>query len=594
MLQIKWVWKNLQQRGKSQYIIGIILAVVYSALSIVNPQLSSIIVDNVIVGTVNESGEVVRNMEYLVPVALSMIGVTVIMHISNFISCMLAEHSSQNLVLNLRKYLYNNIQNQEMGFFDIFRTGDIMTRLTGDLDMLRHSISYLFRTILVYTLLLVCGISASFAINSRFALCLIAVLPVTVIVSKVYGKKIHPLFVKIRNSLSDINVCAQENIEGNRVVKAFASEEFEKERFRTRNKAFYDANLETNRVWLKFYLPLTFSGQYMGVVIPLLGSFFLIKGWMTAGELSAFSMLTWTLAGPLGGLVNLLNDVQRFFASAEKVIEIYYQCPTIQNKDDGLILTDDFEGHIRFEDVSFRFKGETILENITFDIAPGQTVAIMGETGCGKTTIINLLERFYDVKEGRITIDGINVKRWNLQSLRSKFGVATQDVFLFSDTVEGNIAYGNVNMSMADVEKSAQIAQVTFVSRLVDGYDTIIGERGVGLSGGQRQRIALARALAIKPRILILDDTTSAVDMETEELIQRGLDSLEFPCTKIIIAQRISSVKHADKIIVLNNKRIEEMGTHEELLKNKGYYYGIHCIQNGIEEDGEEADYGQK
>ncbi|MBE6883917.1 MAG: ABC transporter ATP-binding protein [Ruminococcaceae bacterium] len=593
MLQIKWVWKNLKGM-RAQFITGIALSLVYALMSIINPHLSSLIVDNVIVGTVNEAGETVRNMDYLVPVALSMIGVTFAMQVANYFGIVLSDTAGQGFIYNMRKRLYQNMQNQEMSFFDLYRTGDLMTRLTGDLDMVRHAIAYIFRQLLVCVVLFLSGSIAAFVINPRFAVCLVIVTPIIFLLSSTYFKKIRPCYVQVRNSLSDLNTCAQENIEGNRVIKAFASEKFENDQFRAKNKAFYDINLETNLVWLKFYPYIEFFAQYMSIAILFAGGIFLIKGWMTAGELSAFSMLTWTISDPLRTLGVLLNDFQRFFASTDKIMEVYYQCPTIQNKDDGLILDKDFEGHIRFEDVTFRFKGETVLENVTFDIEPGQTVAIMGETGSGKTTLINLLERFYDVKEGRITMDGINVKRWNLQSLRSKFGVATQDIFLFSDTVEGNIAYGGDFISMEQVKKSSETAQVDFIGRLPNGYDTIIGERGVGLSGGQRQRIALARALAIKPRILVLDDTTSAVDMETEELIQRGLNSLDFPCTKIIIAQRISSVKNADKIIVLRNKHVEEIGTHSELLANKGYYYEINCIQNGSDEDGEEADYGQK
>lgn len=584
MLQFKWVWKNLKG-AHGRFIAGLILAVVYAILCTINPYLSSIIVDKVIVGHVNEMGETVREMQYLVPVALAMIGVTLLAETAIYFCVVLSDLASQHFMLNMRKRLYSNMQNQEMDFFDLYRTGDLMTRLTGDLDMIRHAVSYLFRQLLVCVVLFVSGTIASFTINVKFALCLIVITPFIFILSSVYSKKIHPYYIRIRDTLSDLNTCAQENIDGNRVIKAFASEEFENQKFKKKNRAFYDINLETNLEWLKFYPYYELSGQYMTIMILLVGSIFLITGQMTAGELSAFSMLTWMLSSPLSTIGMLLNDFQRFFASVDKVMEVYYQCPTIQNKDDGLILDKDFEGHIRFEDVTFRFKGETVLENVSFEIEPGQTVAIMGETGCGKTTLINLLERFYDVKEGRITLDGINIKRWNLQSLRSKFGVATQDIFLFSDTVEGNIAYGSDNIPIEQVKKSSEIAQVDFINRLPDGYDTIIGERGVGLSGGQRQRIALARALAIKPRILVLDDTTSAVDMETEELIQNGLNNLDFPCTKIIIAQRISSVKHADKIIVLRDKHVVETGTHEELLENKGYYYDINRIQNGVDEE---------
>ena len=584
MLQFKWVWKNLKGvRGR--FIGGLILAVLYALMGVVNPYLSSVIVDKVIVGTVNSAGETVREMQYLVPVAVGMIIATLLMETAIYFCAVLSDSAAQRFIYNMRKRLYANMQNQEMSFFDLYRTGDLMTRLTGDLDMVRYAISYIFRQLLVCIVLFLSGAVASFTINPKFALCLVVITPFIFILSSIYSRKIHPYYVRVRDTLSDLNTCAQENIEGNRVIKAFASEQFENDKFRGKNRAYYDINLATNLQWLRYYPIFEFAGQYMNIVIILAGGIFLINGWMSAGELSAFSMLTWMLSGPLSTIGMLLNDFQRFFASTDKVMEVYYQCPTIQNKDDGLILDKDFEGRIRFEDVTFRFKGETVLEHVSFEIEPGQTVAIMGETGCGKTTIINLLERFYDVKEGRITLDGINVKRWNLQSLRSKFGVATQDIFLFSDTVEGNIAYGGEDISMEQVKQSAATAQVDFINRLPNGYDTIIGERGVGLSGGQRQRIALARALAIKPRILVLDDTTSAVDMETEELIQKGLDNLDFPCTKIIIAQRISSVKNADKIIVLRDKHVVETGTHEQLLANKGYYYEINRIQNGIDEE---------
>jgi len=285
---------------------------------------------------------------------------------------------------------------------------------------------------------------------------------------------------------------------------------------------------------------------------------------------------------------SLINDLQRFMASANKIIEVYYARPIIIDRPDAVDHKERFNGEIEFKNVSFKYDNTTVLENISFKINPGETVAIMGETGSGKTSLVNLIPRFYDATSGEVLVDGINVRMLKLNQLRGNIGMATQDVLLFSDTIDGNIAFGNSSMPEDEVKQYAKLAAADeFISKMQDGYETIIGERGVGLSGGQKQRISLARALAIKPAILILDDTTSAVDLETEKYIQESLKSLDFPCTKIIIAQRISSTKDADKIIILKDGKIAEMGTHDELLRLGGYYSEVFSLQNeGFEKVG--------
>ena len=303
--------------------------------------------------------------------------------------------------------------------------------------------------------------------------------------------------------------------------------------------------------------------------VPFLGGLFIIWGEITPGELTIFTSLAWALANPMRNLGNLINDMQRFAASANKIIEVYYSRPLIVDRQDA----EDHpqpKGKIEFRDVSFSFGSVKVLDHVSFTVEPGQTLAVMGPTGSGKTTLINLLSRFYDVDGGQVLVDDCDVHFWKLQQLRHAVGTATQEVFLFSDTVEGNIVFGN------------QAAE--FVVKMPESYDTIVGERGVGLSGGQKQRLALARAMAVEPAVLVLDDTTSALDMETEKYIQQQLRELPYACTKIIIAQRISSVKDADQIIVLQNGEIAERGTHEELLKNKGYYWETYALQNGIED----------
>jgi ATP-binding cassette subfamily B protein len=299
--------------------------------------------------------------------------------------------------------------------------------------------------------------------------------------------------------------------------------------------------------------------------------------------------LSWALASPMRNLGMLLNDIQRFFASANKVIELYYAKPEIADLPDAVDVDGPSKGGVTFRHVTFKYGREKVLDDVSFDIKPGQTVGIIGPTGSGKTTIANLIMRFYDANSGSVMFDGIDVKRYRLSRLRSSIAMATQDVFLFSDTVDGNIAYNDPDMPEEQVLRCAEEADCDeFIKGMTDGYNTIIGERGIGLSGGQRQRLALARALAKQPALLILDDTTSAVDLETEKLIQKNLADLPFECTKIIIAQRISSIKDADRIMVVRHHRIEEEGTHEQLIEKHGYYYSVNRLQkNGFDTLGE-------
>jgi len=386
----------------------------------------------------------------------------------------------------------------------------------------------------------------------------------------------------MRERLADMNTAAQENIAGNRVVKAFAREEYEKERFEKKNRAFMDSHLRINKLWLSFFPVIELLVNAIQLVTVFVGGLFIIRGELTPGELAVFTGLSWAVSNPMRELGNLINDLQRFSTCAAKVMELYYAVPSVTDAPDA-VTHGKVRGKIEFDHVSFSFDNKPVLTDVSFSVEPGQTVAVMGPTGSGKTTMISLLARFYDVTEGSVRVDGCDVKNWFLNELRGGIGTATQDVFLFSDTVEGNIAFGDQDLTLDEVKDFARRSDAAeFADKLPEGYDTIIGERGVGLSGGQRQRIALARALAVRPGILVMDDTTSAVDSETEQYIQDQLRSLPFDCTKFIIAQRISSMRDADLILVLQEGRITERGTHQELLEKRGYYWQTYCLQYGL------------
>ncbi len=579
--QIKWLWENMDAPYRRRHIIALCICVFSCILLLVNPALSRQLVDDVIMA---------RNPEPLLRILAIMLIVKLGREGSRYLMVIFLESDAQNVVFNLRRRLFEKLQYNDMRFFDDHRTGDLMTRMSADLDWCRHFLCYIDYRIIDAICTFLFATVYLFFVNWKLTLLLIVITPILLLITKLFSKHVRPRFVAMREKLSDMNTAAQENIAGNRVVKAFAREEYEKQRFEEKSHAFMDSHLRINKLWLTFFPMIELLVNAIQLVMVFVGGLLIIQSnlhpeirpVMTPGTLAIFTGLSWAVSNPMRELGNLINDLQRFSTSAAKVMELHYGKPEIVDAPDA-VDHERMQGKIEFRHASFRIDNKTILTDVSFTVQPGQTVAVMGPTGSGKTTLIHLLSRFYDVTDGEVLVDGCDVKQWKLQQLRGGIGTATQDVFLFSDTVEGNIAFGNQAMTLDEVKDFARRADAAeFVEHLSEGYDTIIGERGVGLSGGQRQRIALARALAVKPSILVMDDTTSAVDSETEQYIQQQLRQLPFPCTKFIIAQRISSMRDADLILVLQNGRITEQGTHKELLEMRGYYWQTYCLQYGI------------
>ncbi len=578
MFILRWLWKNMKG-DRALYIFALFLTIVSQSMYIITPHFTQQIVDTFLVG--EQAAENLRNgSDLLLKMLFAMVGFTLLRGIIQYSANMSYEKTSQGLIYRIRKVLFDKIEAQDAGFYNRYRTGDIMTRVTSDLDMIRHSVAWIIKTTLECVVLFTVSVVYFFSIDWLMAICMLVLTPFILVITKKFKNVVGPFYVDLREKFSELNTCAEENISGNRVVKAFAREEFEINKFDEKNKAYNNANKKSAFTWLNFFPYLEITAQSLAVICLICGGLFVIGGRITIGEYAAFAGLIWTISNPMRTLGNIVNDYQRFTASANKIIELYYAHPAIIDREDAVELGRRVEGKIEFKNVSFAYGKTEVLKNISFTVNPGEKVAIMGATGSGKTTLINLIPRIYDVTDGEVLVDGVNVRMMKLKELRGSIGIATQDVLLYSDTIEGNICFGNIDLPEEEVQKYAQCADAhNFITRTSDGYDTIIGERGVGLSGGQKQRISLARALAVKPSILILDDTTSAVDLETEKHIQDALANLDYNCTKIIIAQRISSAKDADRIIILKDGEIAEMGTHEELIKTGGYYSEVYELQ---------------
>ena len=579
MFLLRWLWSNMTGY-KGRYILALFLSVICQIMFLATPMMSQQIVDTFIMP--DNAAEIIQTGAALLWQMVGiMIGFTLLRTCTQYGTNMLYEVTSQAIIYRVRKRLYDNINAQDATFYDHFRTGDIMTRMTGDIDMVRHSVAWIIRTVIESATLFIVSIIYFFSMDWLTAICLIALTPLIFGVSFFFKKKVRPMYVNLRERLSQMNTTAEENISGNRVVKAFAREDYEIKRFDEKSVEYSTANKRAALAWLDFYPIIEITAQALSVIQLVTGGLFCISGRITVGEFTAFSGLIWSLSNPMRNIGTIINDFQRFTASANKIIEVYYGRSKIVDREDAIDLTERIKGGIEFKNVSFSYGDTEILHDINLKINPGETVAIMGPTGSGKTTLVELIARIYDVNKGEVLVDGNNVRMLKLNQLRSSVGMATQDVLLYSDTIDGNIAFGNTSLSEEEVVRCAEYADADgFIRKMPEGYETIVGERGVGLSGGQKQRIALARALAVKPAILILDDTTSAVDLETETHIQESLRNLDFPCTKIIIAQRISSAKDADKIVILQNGTIADMGTHSELTQREGYYREVYELQH--------------
>ena len=555
-------------------VIGLVLMTVIVACAIVNPYISGMIVDDVIQGGAYD----------LLPKLIGiMLAVTAVRAILRYATQMMFETCSQGVLYRMRDAVYRKLLQEDFAFYNRNRTGDLMSRQTGDMDAIRHFVAFVIYTVYENILMFIFALVMIFMVNVKLALCMMAVLPFCLFTTYLQSKHVKPRFHECRQSFSSLNAFVQENISGNRVVKAFAKEEYEKEKFEKENDKYREAELGAASIWCRFVPIFELLSNLLMVVLILYGGYQVICGEMTLGNLVTVNGYLWMLSNPLRFAGWWVNDVQRFITSVEKIYDTYSKEPDVKKPKKG-IKRKEMQGNIEFRNVSYEVEGEDIIHNISFSVEKGQTVGILGSTGAGKSTIMNLLCRFYDVTEGEVLVDGIDVKNWDLHDLRDNIGMAMQDVFLFSDTIEGNIAYGKPDCTFEEVKEAAVMSDANlFIKAMPDGYQTIVGERGVGLSGGQKQRISLARALLKKPSILILDDTTSAVDMETESYIQEQLKKLGRKHTVFVIAYRISSIKDADVIFVMDEGRIVERGNHESLLKQNGYYATVYKHQNGME-----------
>jgi ATP-binding cassette, subfamily B, multidrug efflux pump len=570
------VFKQLKQFywKDRRFLFGSLLCLLTAtALGLVYPNLLRYLIDDVI--TKEQYGKVPA-------LSLFVIGVVATKGMFQFGSGFLGGRLGNRIAYNLREALYGKLQVMSFQYYDKARTGDLMSRLTQDLEAIRQFIAFGFPQIVNVCMMVVFGSAMMLSMNWKLTLLTLITMPFLVLTAIKFEGRIHPAFRSIRKSMGAMTTAAQENITGVRTVKSFARETHETGKFSGVSVEYKNNNIHAAKLWATYFPVMELFASLCIMILIGAGGYMVIHDEMLIGELVAFSSLIWYIIGPLWGVGFHINNYTQSKTSGERILEVLNQYVHVKDKKDAVELkAEAVKGHVRFEQVTFHYPDkEPALVDFDLFAPEGSVIGMLGATGSGKSTVIQLLLRAYNVQEGSISLDGRSIDSIKLSSLRSQIAVVFQETFLFSASIRNNIAYGNRDIAMEEIIRAAKLAQAhDFIMELPLGYDTIVGERGLGLSGGQKQRIAIARAFVKNPKILVLDDATSAVDMETEHEIQAGFKELMAGRTTFIIAHRISSLRHADEILVLDKGRIIQRGTHGELLEQTGHYRDTFDIQ---------------
>ncbi len=544
-----------------------------TAIGLAYPRLLAYLIDDVITP---------RKFELVPMLAFFVVGVVTLKAIMQFLHGLTGGRLGNRVAFNMRNALYDKLQTLSFQYYDKAKTGDLMSRLTADLEAIRNFIGFGFAQILNMVLMVVFGGIMMMSIHWQLMLITLLPIPVLIFIALRFEKQIHPAFREMRQAMSNLTTAVQENITGVRTVKSFARENHEVSKFSIRSEAYQTNQVGASGIWARFFPVMELVANSCAVILLITGGILVIQGSLKLGEFVAFFSLIWYIIGPMWGLGFHINNYTQFKASGERVIGLMNEHVHVKNIEDAIVVHSDMvKGHVRFQHVTFSYPDKKpALTDIEIDAPPGAVIGLLGATGSGKSTIIQLLMRAYNVKNGSITLDGIDIRNLDVQSLRQVIAPVFQETFLFSASIRDNIAYGVRDVTQEQIERAAKLAKAhDFIMELPLGYDTVVGERGMGLSGGQKQRIAIARALIKNPRILVLDDATSAVDMETEHEIQAGFRELMAGRTTFIIAHRISSLRHADEIVVLDEGRIVQRGTHAELIERSGPYRDTYNIQ---------------